>query len=51
MTLKKYLKSGQDKKEDAANAKIVGMPVAKFKKTKAAKTIDKQIVKLDNKKK
>lgn len=49
-TMKAYLKSGQDRREDKANAKVVGMPVDKFKKTKQARSIDRAIVSLDNKK-
>lgn len=48
--MKSYLKSDQDKKEDKANAKVVGLPVGKFKKTPQSKTIDRAIVSLDNKK-
>lgn len=46
-TLSAYIKSVQDKREDAANAKIVGMPVSTFKKTSQAKAIDRQIVSLN----
>ena len=49
-TMASYLRSAQDKKEDAANAKIVGMKASVFKKTAPAKAIDRQIVKLDNRK-
>lgn len=46
-TLDAYVKSIQDKREDAANAKIVGMTVGSFKKTPQAKAIDRQIVSLN----
>lgn len=48
-TLTAYLRSQQDKREDAANARIVGMPVDRFKATAQAKEIDRQIVSLNRK--
>lgn len=50
LTLDAYVKSKQDRIEDRANARIVGMPVSKFKRTREAKQIDRAIVALDNKK-
>lgn len=48
-TLASYVKSQQDRREDRQNAALVGMPVAKFKRTRESKTIDRAIVSLDNK--
>ena len=48
-TLTKYLRSQQDKFEDKANARIVGMPVKAFKVTPEAREIDRQIVLLNRK--
>jgi len=48
MTLEAYVKSKQDRREDKANAAIVGMPVKQFKRTREAKEIDRAIVALDN---
>ena len=42
-----YIKSKQDAKEDRQNAALVGMPVDKFKVTRQAKSIDRQIVSLN----
>lgn len=42
-----YIQSKQDAKEDRQNAALVGMPVDKFKVTRQAKVIDRQIVALN----
>ena len=46
-TLSAYMRSQQDKMEDRANARVVGMPVDRFKATAQAKEIDRQIVSLN----
>ena len=43
-----YYGSAKDKREDKAIASVVGMPLAQFKRTPEAKAIDRQVVKLLN---
>lgn len=50
-TMGTYYGSSKDRREDRAIAAVVGMPVADFKKTPEAKAIDRQVVKLLNRKK
>lgn len=48
MTMKRYLRSNTDRKEDGQNAALVGMTAAAFKKTPQARRIDREMVSLLN---
>lgn len=50
-TMGTYYGSAKDIREDRAIAGVVGMPVAEFRKTPEAKAIDRQVIKLLNRKK